>query len=140
MRNWANWPPKYLTGKLQTLSLLHVSCQVPGNIYFKTKKSISVFLCFNKYRQVEFIYELCRLVPIMQHVIYRWTQTQSRTLTQQLDMGIRYLDLRVIARKDAREEKHVFVRNGPSILLVLKEIRRWLDLHPREVVLIDFRL
>lgn len=76
----------------------------------------------------------------MQHVIYRWTQTQSRTLTQQLDMGIRYLDLRVIARKDAREEKHVFVRNGPSILLVLKEIRRWLDLHPREVVLIDFRL
>ncbi|KAL4223020.1 PI-PLC X domain-containing protein 1 [Mactra antiquata] len=71
-------------------------------------------------------------------ISHRWTQTQCTSVTEQLNKGIRYLDIRVTARSG--DDKNVFYRNGPNILKILREIRRWSDRHPQEIVLLDFRV
>ncbi|XP_052801861.1 PI-PLC X domain-containing protein 3-like [Mya arenaria] len=73
-------------------------------------------------------------------ISHRWTVTQSLSITEQLDAGVRYLDIRVTARQGDREDLNVYFRNGPNIIIILKEIRRWMDLHPKEVILLDFRV
>ncbi|XP_045172737.2 PI-PLC X domain-containing protein 3-like [Mercenaria mercenaria] len=73
-------------------------------------------------------------------ISYRWTVTQSTTLTQQLNLGIRYFDMMVTARGVEKEDKNVYLRNGPNILQALKEFKIWLEMHPQEVVIIDFRV
>ncbi|WAR03195.1 PLCX3-like protein [Mya arenaria] len=65
-------------------------------------------------------------------ISHRWTVTQSLSITEQLDAGVRYLDIRVTARQGDREDLNVYFRNGPNIIIILKEIRRWMDLHPKE--------
>lgn len=72
-------------------------------------------------------------------ISYRWTLTQETTLIQQLDLGVRYFDMRVTTRP-GKEDKNVYFRSGPNILQALKEFKRWLEDHPQEVILIDFRV
>ncbi|XP_052246812.1 PI-PLC X domain-containing protein 2-like [Dreissena polymorpha] len=85
--------------------------------------------------------QLCDdLGELASKISYRWTVTQSLSLTQQLDLGVRYFDMRVTARKGDKEDLNVFFRNGPNIIRALKEIRRWMDLHPKEIILLDFRV
>jgi hypothetical protein len=71
---------------------------------------------------------------------YRWTVTQTTTFTQQLNLGIRYFDIRVTARGEEKEDKNVYLRNGPNVLQALKEFKVWIGMHPQEVIIIDFRV
>lgn len=48
--------------------------------------------------------------------------------------------MRVTARGDDRNDKNVYLKNGPTILQALKEFQVWLDMHPREIIIIDFRV
>ncbi|KAM6893925.1 PI-PLC X domain-containing protein 1 [Xenentodon cancila] len=71
--------------------------------------------------------------------VYRWATTQQSVLSDQCDLGIRFLDLR-IARKPAGGK--LFFAHGIYTLMTVKEalneLDTWLDAHPREVVIIAF--
>ncbi|XP_026219184.1 PI-PLC X domain-containing protein 1-like [Anabas testudineus] len=71
--------------------------------------------------------------------IYRWATTQQSVLSDQCDLGIRFLDLR-IARKPAGGSK-LFFAHGIYTLITVKEalgeLATWLDAHPKEIVIIS---
>ncbi|XP_042261241.1 PI-PLC X domain-containing protein 1 isoform X1 [Thunnus thynnus] len=71
--------------------------------------------------------------------VYRWATTQQSVLSDQCDIGIRFLDLR-IARKPAEGVKLFFAHGIYTLLTVkeaLEELATWLDAHPKEIVIIS---
>ncbi|XP_072812174.1 PI-PLC X domain-containing protein 1 isoform X2 [Vicugna pacos] len=67
---------------------------------------------------------------------------QVLTVTEQLDAGVRYLDLRVAHMEEGSERNLHFVHMVYTTALVedtLTEISEWLEKHPREVVLLACR-
>ena len=72
-------------------------------------------------------------------IIYRWAVTQDLTTEQQLQAGIRYFDLRVASRSDTDVLYLVHSLYAQDVSTFLKNVRDFLVLHPKEVVLLDFR-
>lgn len=70
-------------------------------------------------------------------VAHRWSQTQDRTFIEQLHLGIRYFDLRISARPGFEELYLVHGFYGDTVRICLTSINAWLDLHPKEIVLLD---
>uniref|UniRef100_A0AAZ3SF96 Phosphatidylinositol-specific phospholipase C, X domain containing 1 n=1 Tax=Oncorhynchus tshawytscha TaxID=74940 RepID=A0AAZ3SF96_ONCTS len=73
----------------------------------------------------------------------RWWQDiwPSATVKEQLDCGVRYLDLRIAHRpNDTSTDLYFYhgVYTTLTVETVLQEIRSWLDVHSREVVLLSF--
>ncbi|KAM8722508.1 PI-PLC X domain-containing protein 1 isoform 2-T2 [Acanthopagrus schlegelii] len=69
--------------------------------------------------------------------VSRWATTQS-VLSDQCDLGIRFLDLR-IARKPKGGSKLFFAHGIYTLITVkeaLDELATWLDAHPKEIVII----
>ncbi|XP_051000819.1 PI-PLC X domain-containing protein 1 [Acomys russatus] len=74
--------------------------------------------------------------------VLRWGVTQTRDVTQQLDAGARYLDLSVALAPGGSDQNLRFEHVTYSTALVedtLTEVAEWLESHPREVVILDFR-
>ncbi|XP_071961416.1 PI-PLC X domain-containing protein 3-like [Antedon mediterranea] len=71
-------------------------------------------------------------------IVHNWSVTQTLTIKEQLNCGIRYLDLRVATSKT--EEGLFFVHGlyGCSVETGLGEIKDWVDNHPNEILLLDF--
>ncbi|XP_053170672.1 PI-PLC X domain-containing protein 1-like [Scomber japonicus] len=70
--------------------------------------------------------------------VYRWATTQQSVLSDQCDLGIRFLDLR-IARKPTEGVKLFFAHGIYTLLTVkeaLEELATWLDAHPKEIVIV----
>ncbi|XP_069554386.1 PI-PLC X domain-containing protein 1 [Brachyistius frenatus] len=71
--------------------------------------------------------------------VYRWATTQQTVLSDQCELGVRFLDLR-IARKLAGGSK-LFFAHGLFTLMTVKEalgeLAAWLDAHPKEVVIVS---
>ncbi|TMS11477.1 PI-PLC X domain-containing protein 1 [Larimichthys crocea] len=69
--------------------------------------------------------------------VSRWATTQQSVLSDQCDLGIRFLDLR-IARKP---KGGLFFAHGIYTLMTVKEaldeLATWLDAHPKEIVVIS---
>lgn len=72
------------------------------------------------------------LGPCLTHLMSRWSITQSLDTTQQLNMGIRYFDLRIATRDD---DEIYFVHGlyADNVRGPLDEIKSFLETHPREV-------
>ncbi|XP_065064309.1 PI-PLC X domain-containing protein 3-like [Rhopilema esculentum] len=70
--------------------------------------------------------------------IYRWSITQRLDITQQLELGIRYFDLRVFYKEgeDRLYTYHGLI--GAPIEEILLQMANFLDNYPREVLLLDF--
>ena len=79
---------------------------------------------------------LLKLIVSRETLFFRWSVTQTKTLKEQLDLGVRYFDLRCTARAD---DHHIYYRNGTDILYALREFKRWMADHPKEVIILDFR-
>ncbi|XP_054441018.1 PI-PLC X domain-containing protein 1 [Pteronotus mesoamericanus] len=86
---------------------------------------------------------LGRLLPCLtQPVVLKWSVTQVLTVTEQLDAGVRYLDLRIAHMQDGSEKNLHFVHMMYTTVLVedtLTEISEWLESHPQEVVILACR-
>ncbi|KAM8722507.1 PI-PLC X domain-containing protein 1 isoform 1-T1 [Acanthopagrus schlegelii] len=70
--------------------------------------------------------------------VSRWATTQQSVLSDQCDLGIRFLDLR-IARKPKGGSKLFFAHGIYTLITVkeaLDELATWLDAHPKEIVII----
>ncbi|XP_058468305.1 PI-PLC X domain-containing protein 1-like [Solea solea] len=71
--------------------------------------------------------------------VYRWATTQQSVLSDQCDLGIRFLDLR-IARKPSGGSELYFAHGIYTLISVkeaLYELTAWLDAHPKEIVIIS---
>ncbi|ALC38882.1 CG10747 [Drosophila busckii] len=69
--------------------------------------------------------------------VRRWSKNQSCTILDQLQMGVRYFDLR-IAQKDGK----FYYCHGLFAMEVfepLLELRQFLDTHPQELVVLDLQ-
>ncbi|KHJ92156.1 hypothetical protein OESDEN_07961 [Oesophagostomum dentatum] len=80
--------------------------------------------------------------PCIRRIIKRWAVTQSYSIRQQLDLGIRYLDMRVSYPPiDVRDSKTDFrlihALYGPKLLEVFREIAEFLRTNTKEVILLD---
>jgi hypothetical protein len=65
-----------------------------------------------------------------------WTKTQGMDTAEQLRHGIRYFDLRIIARKDTYWTVHGQI--GDRLSQVLSEVREFIREHVGEIVILDF--
>lgn len=64
-------------------------------------------------------------------------KTQQLTLSQQLDNGIRFLDVRIMWEPDKKEWYSIhFMQSKLPAEDYLRQIRAWLDAHPHEVIVI----
>lgn len=77
------------------------------------------------------------LGPLIKDVIYRWSVTQSKTFTQQLEAGIRYFDLRIACKPHSDDIYVLHGLYGQKLETLLQEIAAFLRSHPKEVVLLD---
>jgi hypothetical protein len=66
-----------------------------------------------------------------------WSKTQNRSILQQLEDGYRYLDLRVVYRDDKKAYYKVHGLYGSSLDAVLKQIKTFIDQHPKEILIIQ---
>ena len=75
---------------------------------------------------------------ILQLIYERLCRCQNMTTLQQLQAGIRYLDLRVAATPDGQSFYTCHGVYCVAMTEVLQEIRDFLQAHPQEIVLLDF--
>ncbi len=70
-----------------------------------------------------------------------WAEAQDRTISEQLNLGIRYLDLRVEKSAKAAAPGYRIVH---SVLFgevgsVLQEVADFISAHPKEIIILDFQ-
>ncbi|XP_042782542.1 PI-PLC X domain-containing protein 1 [Panthera leo] len=86
---------------------------------------------------------LGKVLPcITRPFVLKWSTTQVLGVTEQLDAGVRYLDLRVAHLPEGSEKNLHFVHMVYTTALVedtLTEISEWLESHPQEVVILACR-
>nr|KAI8735566.1 PI-PLC X domain-containing protein 3-like [Biomphalaria glabrata] len=71
-------------------------------------------------------------------IIQRWAVCQSLDFSHQLELGIRYFDLRVATKPDCQEIFCVHQLYGSKVTDLTDAVDKYLKAHPHEVVLIDF--
>jgi hypothetical protein len=77
------------------------------------------------------------LRPLGRAAPFAWSRTQDRTVRQQLEEGVRFLDLRIAP--SVAEQQTLYVVHGlvcAPLATVLEHIAAFARAHPREVVLI----
>uniref|UniRef100_A0A8I3NZ43 Phosphatidylinositol specific phospholipase C X domain containing 1 n=2 Tax=Canis lupus familiaris TaxID=9615 RepID=A0A8I3NZ43_CANLF len=86
---------------------------------------------------------LDKVLPcVTRPLVLKWSTTQVLNVTEQLDAGVRYLDLRIAHMLVGSEKNLHFVHMVYTTVLVedtLTEISEWLESHPREVVILACR-
>lgn len=71
-------------------------------------------------------------------VAYGWSKTQDLSLEHQLDMGIRYFDLRVGEQPSSGDLHFLHCLYANEILASLRTINIFFENNPREFVILDF--
>ncbi|KAF2153884.1 PLC-like phosphodiesterase [Myriangium duriaei CBS 260.36] len=71
--------------------------------------------------------------------IWPFVSTQTLSLTQQLDSGIRYMDMRCGLRTDVLEMVHGRAVLGRPLASCLEDIYSWLSDHPTEAVTLQIK-
>uniref|UniRef100_A0A8C5M166 Phosphatidylinositol specific phospholipase C X domain containing 1 n=1 Tax=Leptobrachium leishanense TaxID=445787 RepID=A0A8C5M166_9ANUR len=82
------------------------------------------------------------LPGIVRSYVYKWSATQCLNIKEQLDAGIRYLDLRIAHRPDDPSFNLYFVHGfytSVTVEAILQEILSWLQTHPKEVLILACR-
>ncbi|OXU22116.1 hypothetical protein TSAR_004540, partial [Trichomalopsis sarcophagae] len=88
----------------------------------------------------ELIRSLGRLfATVAKPIIFNWSINQNITIKDQLNGGIRYLDLRVATKQD--DDKIYFLHGlyGAEVSQPLQQVVDWLNDHPFEVIIMDFQ-
>lgn len=83
-----------------------------------------------------------KLPCIVRKIIYKWSTTQDLTVSEQLDSGIRYFDLRIAHKPDDTSTNLYFVHmlfTDVTVADTLKEMSDWLETHPKEAIILACR-
>ncbi|KAJ8367683.1 hypothetical protein AAFF_G00311380 [Aldrovandia affinis] len=81
----------------------------------------------------------CIIPCIIRPCFYKWSTTQMQGISTQLDIGIRYFDLRIAHKKCDAPDTLYFAHGVYTLLTVkqtLRDIAQWLNSHPKEVVIL----
>ncbi|NWI16224.1 PLCX1 protein, partial [Crypturellus soui] len=86
---------------------------------------------------------LNKCMPCIIHpIIMKWSTTQELTVTEQLEAGVRYLDLRIAHKANDPSMNLYFVHmvyTTVTVQDILYEVLKWLESHPQEVVILACR-
>uniref|UniRef100_T1JBT7 Phosphatidylinositol-specific phospholipase C X domain-containing protein n=1 Tax=Strigamia maritima TaxID=126957 RepID=T1JBT7_STRMM len=100
---------------------------------------LSVMPFHGKPKLVQMSHLLIIFGSIMKRLIYQWWVTQDATFTQQLNLGIRYFDMRLAPNPDTQ---HIHLLHGlyaMPLIEALEEILLFLNSHMREIILLHFQ-
>merc|ERR1711970_596616 len=92
--------------------------------------------------QPECIRKLTRRFPrVSSWLLYKWSVTQEKTVTDQLERGIRYFDIRLeaVGEKGEREFQIIHCLLGAKVIELLEEVKRFLLENKTETVMLDFQ-
>ena len=93
--------------------------------------------------QPEMIRKLTRMFPrISCWILYKWSVTQGRSVSGQLESGVRYFDIRLVAETAETGERDFRILHcllGDNITHILKDIKMFLDENRSEIVFLDFQ-
>ena len=93
--------------------------------------------------QPEGIRKLTRIFPrISCWILYKWSVTQARGVSGQLECGVRYFDIRLAAETaetGGRDFRILHCLLGDNITHILREIKMFLDENRSEIVFLDFQ-
>lgn len=83
---------------------------------------------------------LGRYFPIISKpIIFNWSVTQYDTVKEQLNGGIRYLDLRLATKPNSDSIYFLHGLYGSEVSEPLDQVEKWLSSHPNEVLILDFQ-
>lgn len=72
-------------------------------------------------------------------IVKKWGTAQEKNISEQLDAGMRYFDLRVAGKPESRD---LFFYHGLYTIMTVKEgmteLEKWLGQHTKEVVILAF--
>lgn len=71
-------------------------------------------------------------------IFKKWGTTQTLNVRQQLEAGIRYIDIRVCVKPGTVDFYFLHGLYGPTVRQCMVEINLFLDEHPKEIVFLDF--
>lgn len=71
-------------------------------------------------------------------VIHRWSVTQTLTVEQQLNSGIRYFDIRISRHTGSGKVCFIHGLHGADVIPCLEDMKKFLSNHPKEIVILDF--
>lgn len=79
-------------------------------------------------------------LPCVRAIMRRWARTQEATILQQLDAGARYFDLRIARKENDPDPTRLYFYHGlltcTDVETVLRTIKDWAELHPKEVLIL----
>ncbi|XP_042315868.1 PI-PLC X domain-containing protein 1 isoform X2 [Sceloporus undulatus] len=140
--NWYSDGPQWMSNLPECLWSIPLSnLSLPGShdamTYCLDKESkVSV----NESKLLQFMDK--HMHRIVHPIILKWSITQTLTVLEQLDAGIRYFDFRIAHKPDDSSTNLYFVHMVYTTVVVeavLWDILRWLKNHPWEVVILAFR-
>ncbi|XP_050458668.1 PI-PLC X domain-containing protein 3 [Cataglyphis hispanica] len=76
---------------------------------------------------------------IAKPIILNWSITQRDDVKQQLNGGIRYLDLRVATKPESKDVYFLHGLYGSEISKPLLDVADWLTSHANEIIILDFQ-
>ena len=129
-------------GVFNTLHLLDLS--LPGThdtLSYDLSTRVSDAGTEDMYKLAEVLHTYTKAIPdSIEDFIRQQATTQDLDITQQLDNGIRFLDLRIMYEySDSATADwyslHMMQTISPA-MFYLNKIRNWMDAHPQEIVVI----
>ncbi|XP_017271599.1 PI-PLC X domain-containing protein 1-like isoform X2 [Kryptolebias marmoratus] len=77
----------------------------------------------------------------LRRILRRWAATQEVTITEQLNAGVRYLDLRIARKPNDSNPNRLYFHHGlythTDVETGLKRINAWAETHPKEVLILS---
>ncbi|CAK6974292.1 PI-PLC X domain-containing protein 1-like [Scomber scombrus] len=75
-------------------------------------------------------------------IVRKWAVTQEEAITNQLDAGVRYFDLRIARKPGDTDPTRLYFYHGlctrTDVETVLKVINDWAENHPKEILILAF--
>lgn len=125
-----------LPALLRNLPIIHLA--IPGSHNTTT-------YTVNRYNDIgidesTIIQLLGRFFPfILKPIIFNWSVNQYDSVKEQLNGGIRYLDLRLATKPNTNSIYFLHGLYGSEVNEPLEQINNWLSSHPHEFVILDFQ-
>ncbi|KAF7204884.1 PI-PLC X domain-containing protein 1 [Nothobranchius furzeri] len=80
-------------------------------------------------------------ICFVRRIVRRWAMTQEVTITEQLNAGVRYFDLRIARKHNDSNPTRLYFHHGlltrTDVETVLREIDAWASRHPKEVIIVS---
>lgn len=77
----------------------------------------------------------------LRKIVHTWAATQEVNITEQLDAGVRYFDLRIARKPNDTNPTRLYFHHGlytqTDVETILREINVWAESHPKEIIILS---